>query len=130
MADTLNFSLVSPERELYSGAVDQVDLPGTEGNLGILPNHAPLMAAIRTGAITVYADSTERQFFVQGGFADVTPDGLTVLAERALPLQDVSKDDLNTEIEKARADLVNLSDEGELAARQNIEGLEALFNMV
>jgi len=53
MADKLNFSLVSPEAELFSGDVDQVDIPGSEGDLGILPNHSPLMAAIRTGAITV-----------------------------------------------------------------------------
>ena len=130
MADKLNVSLVSPERELYSGQVDQVDLPGTEGNLGILPDHAPLMAAIRTGAITIYDGQDQTQFFVQGGFADVTPAGLTILAERALPLSEMSKDDLATQIEKARADLVNLTDEAELARRQDIEGLEALFNMV
>lgn len=130
MADKLNVSIVSPERELYTGAVDQVDLPGAEGNLGILPDHAPLMTAIRTGAITVFDGQETLQFFVQGGFADVTPDGLTVLAERALPLQDVSKDDLATEIEKARADIVNLSDEAELARRQDLEGLESIFNLV
>lgn len=130
MSDTLTFSLVSPERELFSGQVDQVDLPGTEGNLGILPNHAPLMAAIRTGAITVYKDGGEEQFLVQGGFADVTPEGLTVLAERATPLAEVNRDDLTAEIEKAKADLETLSDEGALAARQNIDGLESLFNMV
>lgn len=130
MADTLNFSLVSPERELFSGQVDQVDLPGTEGNLGVLPNHAPLMAAIRTGAITVYTEGREEVFLVQGGFADVTPDGLTVLAELATPLAEVDRDDLQAQIEQARADLATLSDEGELAARQNIDGLEAIFNMV
>ena len=53
MADKLIFSLVSPEAELFSGDVDQVDIPGSESDLGILPNHSPLMAAIRTGAITV-----------------------------------------------------------------------------
>ena len=73
MADKLHFSLVSPEKELFSGEVDQVDVPGTEGDLGILPNHSPLMAAIRTGAITVYVDGEQSQYFVQGGFADVTP---------------------------------------------------------
>ncbi|GLQ23139.1 ATP synthase epsilon chain [Algimonas ampicilliniresistens] len=130
MSDTLTFSLVSPERELFSGQVDQVDLPGTEGNLGILPDHAPLMAAIRTGAITVYADGKEEQFFVQGGFADVTPAGLTVLAERATPMADVNRDDLQSEIDRARANLETLEDEGALAAQQNIDGLEALFNMV
>lgn len=130
MADTLNFSLVSPERELFSGAVDQVDLPGTEGNLGILPDHAPLMAALRPGPITVYADGTQTHYYVQGGFADVTPAGLTVLAERAMSTDELQKDSLATEIEKARADLATLSDEGKLAAQENLDGLEALFNLV
>lgn len=130
MSETLNFSLVSPERELFSGQVDQVDLPGTEGNLGILPDHSPLMAALTTGAITVYANGSEEQFFVQGGFADVTPAGLTVLAELARPMSELTRDDLSAEIEKAKADLEILQDEAALAARQNIDGLEALFNMV
>ena len=59
MADKLQFSLVSPERALFTGEVDQVDLPGTEGDMGIFANHSPLMAAIRTGAITVYNDGSE-----------------------------------------------------------------------
>ncbi len=125
MADTFTFSLVSPERELFSGQVDQVDLPGTEGNLGILPDHTPLMAAIRTGAVTVYADGQEEQFFVQGGFADVTPSGLTVLAELATPMADVNRDDLKAEIDKARAQLETLKGEGALALQQHIDGLEA-----
>lgn len=130
MADKLQFSLVSPERSLFSGEVDQVDLPGSEGNLGVLPDHAPLMAAIRTGTITVYDSGKETQFFVQGGFANVTPDGLTILAERALPMSELTKDDLASEIEKAKAELAVLHDEAALAHQQHIEGLEALFNMV
>ena len=130
MADTLNFALVSPERELFSGAVDQVDLPGTEGNLGILPNHSPLMAALKTGAIVVYADGQEQKFFVQGGFADVTPAGLTVLAELARPIEDMTRDDLSAEIEKAKADLATMSDEGAFAHQQHIDGLEAIFDLV
>lgn len=130
MADTLTFSLVSPERELFSGQVDQVDLPGTEGDLGVLPNHSPLMAAIRTGAITVYSNGKEEKFFVEGGFADVTPAGLTVLAELATPLVDVNRDELSVRIEKARADLETLSDEKAMAHRLHIDGLEAIFNMV
>lgn len=130
MADTLTFSLVSPERELFSGQVDQVDLPGTEGDLGILPNHSPLMAAIRTGAITVYTNGAEEKFFVEGGFADVTPAGLTVLAELATPLADIDRDDLSARIEKARADLETLSDEKAMAHRLHLDGLEAIFNMV
>lgn len=130
MADTLTFSLVSPERELFSGQVDQVDLPGTEGDIGVLPNHSPLMAAIRTGAITVYTDGSEEKFFVEGGFADVTPAGLTVLAEIATPLADVDRAELSARIDKARADLETLSDEKAMAHRLHIDGLEAIFNMV
>ncbi|RKQ71013.1 ATP synthase F1 subcomplex epsilon subunit [Litorimonas taeanensis] len=126
MADKLTFSLVSPERELFSGDVDQVNLPGSEGDLGILPNHSPLMAAIRTGAITVIADGKETQFFVQGGFADVTPEGLTVLAERAAPLSDVTAESLSADIEAAKASLSTLQGDAALAAQQNLDGLNAL----
>ena len=72
MADTLLFSLVSPERELYSGNVDQVDIPGTEGNFGVMPNHSPLMAAIRTGVITVTENGAETQFFVPVSYTHLT----------------------------------------------------------
>jgi F-type H+-transporting ATPase subunit epsilon len=130
MADTLTFSLVSPERELFSGQVDQVDLPGTEGDIGVLPDHSPLMAAIRTGAITVYMDGSEEKFFVEGGFADVTPAGLTVLAEVATPLADVDRAELSARIDKARADLETLPHEKAMAHRHHIDGLEAIFNMV
>ena len=126
MADKLNFSLVSPERELFSGSVDQVDVPGTEGDLGIFPDHSPLMAAIRTGAITVYNEGEQTQFFVQGGFADVTPDGLTVLAERAQTMEAVNLDAIKAEIETAEAALANLEGDAALNAQQNLDGLRAL----
>lgn len=130
MADKLNVSLVSPERELFSGAVDQVDLPAAEGAMGILPNHAPLMTAVRTGAVTMYDGGQQMRYFVQGGFADVTPAGLTILAERAMPLTEMSADTLREEIAAARVDLANLSDEEALAHEAHIDGLEALFSLV
>ena len=126
MADKLTFSLVSPEAELFSGDVDQVDIPGSEGDLGILPNHSPLMAAIRTGAITVYADGSETQYFVQGGFADVTPAGLTVLAEKASLLSDVTPEALSGDIEAATEALKSLEGEAALAMQQNLDGLKAV----
>jgi len=126
MADKLHFSLVSPERELFSGDVNQVDIPGTEGDLGVLPNHSPLMAAIRTGAITVYSDTGETQYFVQGGFADVTPAGLTVLAEKAMPMTDVSAEGLRSEIITVTETLKGLEGEAALAVRQNLDGLNAI----
>lgn len=79
----LNFSLVAPEREVFAGQVDQVDAPGVEGDFGVLPNHAPFMTALREGPVTVHIGQTRRVFSVKGGFADVTPQGLTILAEEA-----------------------------------------------
>jgi F-type H+-transporting ATPase subunit epsilon len=83
MAGKLNFSLVAPEREVFSGLVDQVDAPGVEGDFGVLADHAPFMTALREGQVTVISGSSRRTFTVKGGFADVTPAGLTILAEEA-----------------------------------------------
>jgi F-type H+-transporting ATPase subunit epsilon len=80
----LHFSLVAPERELYSGDVDQVDAPGTEGDFGVLAGHAPFMTALKEGRVTMRDGSAVRVFDIQGGFADVTPEGLTILAEHAV----------------------------------------------
>ena len=84
MAEKLHFSLVSPERELFSGSVDQVDAPGSEGDFGVLANHAPFMTALREGAVRVYNNGQVTTYEVRGGFADVTPEGLTILAEHAV----------------------------------------------
>ena len=129
MADKLTFSLVSPEAELFSGEVDQVDVPGSEGDLGIFPNHSPLMAAIRTGAITVYNDGVETQYFVQGGFADVTPAGLTVLAEKASLLSDVDAEAVRADIEAATKALEEMDGEAALAMQQNLDGLRAIVDV-
>lgn len=126
MADKLTFSLVSPEAELFSGEVDQVDIPGTEGDLGVLPSHSPLMAAIRTGAIKVYDSGNVTEYFVRGGFADVTPAGLTVLAESATPLADVTADEVKSAIEAAQSRLADLDGEAAFAVQQDIDGLSAL----
>ena len=83
MADKLHFSLVSPERELFSGTVDQVDAPGSEGDFGVLAGHAPFMTTLKEGQVRVHNDGKVTAFEVRGGFADVTPEGLTILAEHA-----------------------------------------------
>ena len=79
----LHFSLVAPERELFSGDVDQVNAPGSEGEFGVLAGHAPFMTALKEGDVTVIDGGARRVFTIQGGFADVTPQGLTILAEHA-----------------------------------------------
>ena len=83
MAGKLRFSLVSPERELFAGEVDQVDAPGSEGDFGVLAGHAPFMTALKEGQVRVHDEGQVRVFEVRGGFADVTPEGLTILAEHA-----------------------------------------------
>jgi F-type H+-transporting ATPase subunit epsilon len=84
MSGKLHFSLVAPERQLFSADVDQVDAPGEEGDFGVLAGHAPFMTALKAGPVTVFDGSTKRVFNIQGGFADVTPAGLTILAEHAV----------------------------------------------
>jgi F-type H+-transporting ATPase subunit epsilon len=84
MAGKLHFSLVAPERELFSGQVDQVDAPGSEGDFGVLAGHAPFMTALKEGQVRVHNNGHVTVFEVRGGFADVTPDGLTILAEHAV----------------------------------------------
>jgi F-type H+-transporting ATPase subunit epsilon len=83
MAEKLHFSLVSPERELFSGEVDQVDAQGVEGGFGVLAGHAPFMTALKPGPLVVHNNGATTTYQVEGGFADVTPAGLTVLAEKA-----------------------------------------------
>ena len=84
MAGKLHFSLVAPERQLFSADVDQVDAPGVEGDFGVLYGHAPFMTALKAGSVTVYDGGAKRVFDIEGGFADVTPAGLTILAEHAV----------------------------------------------
>jgi len=89
MAATLQFELVSPEKKLASAAVAMVVVPGTEGDFGVLPGHAPMMSTIRPGIIEIYATegtTPSARYEIDGGFAEVTPEGLTILAEAAILL--------------------------------------------
>jgi F-type H+-transporting ATPase subunit epsilon len=87
VAEKLRFSLVAPEREVYVGEVDQVDAPGSEGDFGVLAGHAPFMTTLREGFVTVHEGEHLHKFEVQGGFADVSPAGLTILAERVRDIE-------------------------------------------
>ena len=84
MAEKLHFALVSPEKELFAGEVDRVDAPGAEGDFGVLAGHAPFMTVLRLGDVVVSDGADKRVFEIQGGFADVTPAGLIILAEQAI----------------------------------------------
>ncbi|HVY04080.1 MAG TPA: F0F1 ATP synthase subunit epsilon [Caulobacterales bacterium] len=127
MAEKLVFSLVAPERELFHGEVDQVDVPGTEGNFGVLPRHAPVMAMIRPGPLRILNDGAERRIFVNGGFADVTPAGLTILAEEAIDLAEIDTATVEQHLKDAREDLTLARDDAARAVvDKRIARLEAL----
>ena len=101
----LPFSLVSPERELFSGEADSVLVPGTEGLFEVQAGHSPLMATISPGLLTIREDGQERRLYVRGGFADVSPTGLTVLAETAIPEEELRGDVLarqQADVERTR----------------------------
>ncbi len=95
---TFHFELVSPDRISFSGEVDQVDVPGSEGDFGVLAGHAPLIALLRPGLMTVYAGGEQTKLVVLGGFAEVGPDGLTVLADVATSLEDIDRAALQAQI--------------------------------
>ena len=127
MADKLNFALVSPERELFHGDVDHVVVPGSEGEFGVSPNHAPVMSVVKAGALRVFSDGAERRIFVNGGFADVTPEGLTVLAEDAVDLADVDTAQLEQQIKDTQEDLRDANgDTARIGARRSLERLEGI----
>lgn len=127
MADKLNFALVSPERELFNGDVDHVVVPGAEGEFGVLPNHAPVMSVIKAGALRVINDGAERRIFVNGGFADVTPEGLTVLAEEAVDLADITPAELEQDLKDAQEDLRDANTDAKKdAAQRKLARLETI----
>jgi F-type H+-transporting ATPase subunit epsilon len=85
---TFHFDLVSPEKVLFSGEVSQVDVPGSEGDFGVLAGHAPLATTLRPGVLVIYSEREAQRIVVDGGFAEVGPAGLTVLANLAVPVDE------------------------------------------
>jgi len=127
MADKLHFNLVSPERELMSADVDQVDIPGTEGWIGVLPNHSPLMTALAPGMVRIKSGSDETRIFVRGGFAEISPAGLTVLAEEAMKAEQLDAAAIAQRVKNAEEDLADAdNDEKRLAANQALASLKEL----
>jgi F-type H+-transporting ATPase subunit epsilon len=88
---TFHFDLVSPEKLAFSGKVDQVDVPGAEGDFGVLAGHAPVVAAIRPGILTVITGGTHQKIIVLGGLAEMSESGLTVLADVATSIQELDR---------------------------------------
>lgn len=128
MAELFQFELVSPERLLLSEQVEQVVVPGTEGEFGVLKNHSPFMSTIKPGLLKVLKGGGETtEYFVRGGFADVSNSGLTVLAEQAVPVTELDREDLAQQIKAAQEDLNDAKDD---ASRQKASDLLAQLNDV
>ncbi|GJD94223.1 ATP synthase F1 subunit epsilon [Methylobacterium iners] len=117
---TFQFDFVGPERTLYSGQVDAVQLPGIEGEMTVLAGHAPVLTALKVGVITIAeAGHTGKRVLVRGGFADIGPDAVTVIAERANPFEEISQESLDRDI--AALELQRDATE-DYAKRDEIEG--------
>ncbi len=127
MADTLNFELVSPEKLLLSEEVASVTVPGTEGDFTVFAQHAPVLSTMRPGVVDVQKDSGEERIFVRGGFAEVNPAGLTILAEEAIPLADLDRDRLAQHIQDAQEDVDDAQDdEKKRLAQETLDHLKQL----
>lgn len=111
MAGTFKFELVSPERVLLSIDADQVVVPGSDGEFAVLAGHAPVIATLRPGVLDVTAGGSKRRLFVKSGFAEVDPSRLTVLAEKAYDVEEMSSSTLAEELKAAEADLAAAKDD-------------------
>lgn len=127
MAATFKFELVSPERVLLSEDAEQVVVPGADGDFGVLSGHAPLVSTLRPGVLEVDLPGKRRRVYVKGGFAEVEPDRLTVLAERAMDVEELKGSHLAGEIAAAEAELKDAKDdEARMRAEAVVESLKAL----
>jgi F-type H+-transporting ATPase subunit epsilon len=125
---TFHFELVSPERLIFSGEVDQVDVPGEEGEFGVFAGHAPYIATLKPGMLRIYSGSAAPQrIVVKGGFAEVGATGLTVLAEYATPADEYDPAVIAEAIKDAEEDIADAESDGARdKARQRLEQLQTL----
>lgn len=123
-----HFELVSPERLIFSGEVDQVVVPGSEGEFAVLSGHAPMMSTLRPGVVDVIQGSDRHtRLFVRGGFADISDKGLTILAEQAIPMADLDAAQIDLQIRSAEEDLEDAqTDETRQAAAMRRDQLRDL----
>jgi F-type H+-transporting ATPase subunit epsilon len=125
MAEGLKIEIVSPERLVLSETAQSVTVPGTEGYFTVMSDHAPFMTTLRPGFITVTKNAGSADiYFVRGGFADVSPAGLTILAEQSVPFSEFDHADLQTQIQAAQEELTRAeSPEDKSYAQDVVSGL-------
>lgn len=126
---SLHFELVSPERLLMSAEVAQVVIPGSEGEMTVLPGHAPVLSTLKPGVISVSLETSgaPERIFVRGGLAEINPKGLIVLAELAVPIAELDPGTLAQEVKNAEEDVVDAKDDGaRRRAQETLDHLRAL----
>ena len=128
MADTFKFELITPERMVLSADASQVLVPGFEGEFTVLPGHAPVISALRPGVVDAALANTRKvRVFVKGGLAEVDADRVTVLAERAIPIEAMDAETVAAELQTAEAELAAaVNDAARLAAATAVERLKAM----
>ena len=125
MAAKIAFELVSPERLLLSCTADMVTVPGTEGYMGVMAGHAPLVSTLRAGMVDVLIDGKDDRYFIHGGFAEIGPSKITILAEEALPMTELDLAVLDQRISDAQEDeIAAKSDEERQKAAQLVDDLK------
>ncbi|HEV3178274.1 MAG TPA: ATP synthase F1 subunit epsilon [Stellaceae bacterium] len=128
MAGRIGFELVSPEKLLLSEDVEMVVVPGGEGNFGVLPGHALFISTVRAGVIDVYeGNRVSERIFVSGGFAEVTPERCTVLADEAMPLSSLDRTQIEESLRSAEAEIASLTER--LARLQGAERDQATIEL-
>jgi F-type H+-transporting ATPase subunit epsilon len=123
MADKIAFDLVSPERLLLSCEADIVTIPATEGYMGVMAGHAPVVSTLRAGMVDVMRDGSDDRYFIRGGFAEIGPTKVTILAEEALPFAEMDLAILDQRIKDAEDDLIAAPDADKARAGQMLDDL-------
>jgi F-type H+-transporting ATPase subunit epsilon len=125
--NTLHFDLVSPEKLLFSGEVNQVDVPGAEGEFGVLAGHAPLVTTLRPGILVIHGEGSAQRIVINGGFAEVGANGLTVLADLAVPEDEFDRAVLAGMIKDTEEDVADTGDDWQRdKLTRKLDQLEAL----
>jgi F-type H+-transporting ATPase subunit epsilon len=128
---TFHFELVSPDKVLFNGPAQAVLVPGNEGDFQVLSDHAPVMTSVRPGVVGIDdAHGKHRRIFVRGGFADASKNGVILLAETAIPFEELSAEELSQEIKNAEEDLADANDEQKRLAQEKLDRLRELKDAI
>lgn len=130
MADTMQFDLVSPERKLASAEADSVQIPGMDGDMTAMPNHSAMITTLRPGFVTVTSGSDVSEYFVTGGFAEVTEAGTSILAEQAMPKSEVNAEVMAEVLAAAEAGLEAATEDTATSAALRVNDVKTLMEQL